>query len=144
MARDLEWEELYNYVKFEIFGYDKSISLSKYCILRLKGLRNGKFIANNKLSGDGNYTYKEILIVFKLTRGKTLNYLSNSLNFKDEQHKINGVMFIVENEINEIVLKLRSAKKQQDNVVNVEVVESNAEYVKRENKAISNKLKDLW
>ena len=145
MAKDLEWAELYDYVKYEIFGYEKNMSLSKYCVLRLKGLKNGKFMANNNSKGDGNYTFKEILIVFKLMKGKLKSYLSNDLNFKDEKHKINGVMFIVENELNEVVLKLRKAEKQTEKIETIDIVESDSEYVRRENNTnVSNKLKNLW
>ena len=40
-----DWDELYQYIKKDIFEYTDQ-ALPKYMILRLKGLVEGKFMAN--------------------------------------------------------------------------------------------------
>ena len=142
--QDKYWKELYFYVKKEILNYDDEIGLPKFAVLRLKGLTNGKFMANKKTDNNGKYTFKEILIVFKLLKGKIKSYLSDDTKFKDEQHRINGVIYIVEKEMNEIILKLRKNIQQQENVNRVEVSDKEVEYVKRDDVGVKNKLKNLW
>ena len=43
-----QWDKLYFYVHDVIMGYDEKTALDRYLVLRLKGLKEGKFIANNK------------------------------------------------------------------------------------------------
>ena len=43
-----QFNELYSYVHDVIMGYDEKTALDRYFVLRLKGLKEGKFIANNK------------------------------------------------------------------------------------------------
>ena len=90
MSKDLDWDALYNYVKLEILNYhDKK--MPKKMVLRLIGLKDGKFYANNKTKKEASYDYKLILLTFKLMKGTILNALQNT-NIKDEQHKINLIM----------------------------------------------------
>ena len=42
------WDDLYEYVKYNILKYDDNQALSSYMVLRLKGLLSGKFIENSK------------------------------------------------------------------------------------------------
>ena len=58
-----QWDELYSYVKV-LMGYDEKTALDRYFVLRLKGLKEGKFIANNKTKLYGEYTFQEILATF--------------------------------------------------------------------------------
>ena len=60
-----DWENLYNYVKSNIMGYDENQALSKNMVLRLKGLLTGKFIENKNIKDISNYSYKTILTTFK-------------------------------------------------------------------------------
>ena len=98
----LEWKELYQYVKKEIMLYDDNLRLSKYFILRLKGLSQGKFISNNKIESMGEYKFSEILLCFKIQKSNILNTLS-SMQFKNEEHKINTIMMLVEKNINDVI-----------------------------------------
>lgn len=140
----LEWEALYEYVKSNVLMYDSSLKFPKYLVLRLKGLATGKFMANKNQKPLANYSYKEILLTFKIAKSKIDGYLFDSSKFKNEEHKINGIMIIVEKEINDVVLRLRGAKKNEEKIERVEIIESDATYVIRPKKEISDRLKKLW
>lgn len=43
-----EWDDLYQYVKKEILGYEECQNLSPFQIRILKQLRNGEYIVRNK------------------------------------------------------------------------------------------------
>ena len=73
-----QFNELYSYVHDVIMGYDEKTALDRYFVLRLKGLKEGKFIANNKTKLYGEYTFQEILATFmycksEIVKGLTIN-----------------------------------------------------------------------
>lgn len=140
----LDWQDLFNYVKKEIMGYDDTIKFPKYLMLRLKGYATGKLIANSKQKNQASYSYKEILIVFKMLKGKIVSYIGDGAKFKDEQHKINAIMYIIEKEGNDIILKYRNAKKHSEKIDSIEVNVVESEYVPRERKKVQDRLKNLF
>lgn len=143
MAKDLDWDELYNYVKIEILNYtDKK--MPKDMILRLIGLKDGKFFANNNVKIEAKYDYKLILLTFKLMKGTILNYL-NSVEFKDERHKINCIMKIIESEINNVKDRIESKKKSEEKLLETDFshqVHEQSNYTKKSTQ--TGKLKNLW
>lgn len=143
MVKDLEWDELYQYVKIEILNYtDKK--MPKEMVLRLIGLKDGKFYANNKVKAEAKYDYKLILLTFKLMKGTILQCLS-SIEIKDERHKVNLIMKIIENEINNVKDRLEAKKKSEEKLLDTDLshqTHEQHEYTKRSNK--TDKLKELW
>jgi hypothetical protein len=120
-----EWMELYEYVRGEIMGYSKEISLNKYMVLRLKGLAEGRFTANTKLKPNANYSFKTILYTFKSCKLEILSaFKSNQTKFNGEQHKFNYCMVIVENNINDMVVRLHNASlaKEKAEVIQIDAV----------------------
>ena len=63
-----DWNELCEYVKKEILQYDDSLKFPKHLALRLKGLKDGKFMCNNNTQNLANYSFEEILLTFKIPR----------------------------------------------------------------------------
>ena len=63
-----QWDELYQYVKTEILHYDSNQSIPKNIILRLKGMQNGKLMANKKTQNNAEYSYEIILYTFKICK----------------------------------------------------------------------------
>lgn len=105
------WYDLCDYLHYNILGYTKDMKFPKFLAIRLKGLAEGNFIANKKTAPNASYTFKEILITSKLCSCKIKNYFTdNTTKIKDEKHKINLIMMFIEQEINDVVLRL---KKQQ-------------------------------
>ena len=158
LAIDLvEWNELYEYVFKEILGYEKGMKLPKYMILRLRGLRDGQFLSNKKTSQNADYSFKIILYTFK---AKKLDIIAicGKIEFKDEIHKFNTIMKVIENSINDIVLRINKVKDSNNNLDRVKIddlqliastplnTEENSETVtnnKPKNK-MAEKFKDLW
>lgn len=148
MAQDPEWVELYEYVREKIMGYDKTIKLPKYMVLRLQGLTKGQFLGNNKQQVNAKYDYKTILITFKFCRQTILQaFEKNKTAFADENHKFNYAMIIIDKEINNVVIRLRNSKKAEEKTINIELenqVHERANYKPKEVKKVNKKLEELW
>lgn len=139
-----EWEELYEYVRINIFGYDKTQMLPNEVTVRLLGLSRGKFMANNKNKNNSKYSYKVILNTFKFCSANIQRALRNN-NFKDEKHKFLYIAKIVENNINDVYMRMKNIEKAKEEVKNTTIEVSThvgAEYKPKEKK--KDKFSDLW
>jgi len=142
-----DWDELYQYIKLDIFEYDKSQKLPSYMVLRLKGLKEGKFMANKKTTSMADYEYQHILYTFKINKMK-IKQIVRSQDFKNEQHKFNTIMIIIEKEINDVVNRLKQVVKSEEKVENMKfenMTHEGAGYInKSKNKKLNNELEELW
>lgn len=147
MPQDQDWVALYEYVHDKVMGYDKTIKLSKQMVLRLKGMVTGQFIANKNQKQNAQYDFKTILITFKMCSPQILQgFEANKTAFKNEMHKFNYAMTIIDSNINDVVLRLKNAKKSEEKTENIKLdnqVHEGAEY-KTKNKKINDNLKELW
>ena len=138
-----DWENLYMYVK-NLLNYDENQSLPRGVVLRLKGLSNNKFMANNNIKDSANYSYKTILNTFKFCSPQIQKALRTN-NFKDEQHKVNYILKIVEPNINNVYIRMKNSERAKEEAKNT-VVENythvGAEYKPKEKK--KDKFSDLW
>ena len=89
----VEWDNLYQYVRFNILGYDKNQSLSKKMVLRLRGLSFNKYMDNNNIDDTANYSFAVILNTFKYCSVDIQNAIKTH-NFKDEEYKFNYTVYI--------------------------------------------------
>lgn len=137
-----EWDELYSYVKNDILKYDKNLRLPKYFILRLKGLSEGRFISCKYHESLGRYSFKNILLTFKLSKMELEKSLFNRSKFKDEQHMTNAIMYIIERKINDVVNRLKLKEKVERKKVELPSG-SKIEYKKKDGNKVANILKDL-
>lgn len=138
-----DWESLYYYVK-KIMGYDENQALSSAMVLRLKGLLTNKFIENNKIEASANYSYETILNAFKYS-SLDINKALRTNNFKDESHKFNYILKIVEKNINTVYVRMRNAEKAKEEAKNTTIevpIHTGAEFKPRENK--KDKFTNLW
>lgn len=145
-----EWEDwctLYEYVKKEILKYDDNMKLPQFMVLRLRGLSKGQFMANKRQKPYAHYSYNVILLTFKACKQDILKYTSQKI-FKDEQHKFNYIMVIIENNINDIVLRLKNRQRQQENIatINTAILQRDnvATYQRKTEDVNNDRLKDLW
>src|SRR5690606_34499201 len=109
-----KWDELYQYVKNEVFNYEKNMSLSRHLTGRLQGMRNGQygFRRNKKVTlSDEGYPYEVILMTFKYKKVDILNAIFDSSKFTDEKHKEDYVMAIISNSINDVYLKMKQREQ---------------------------------
>jgi len=144
-----DWLELANYVFKEILQYETGVKFPRYLALRLKGLHKGTFMANKKQKPQANYDYKIILLTCKFCKYSILQYLGPSRDkIKDERHLINTIMSFVENEINNVVLRLKNSKKAEEKTIHIELenqIHEGAEYTaKSKDKNIDKELEELW
>lgn len=140
-----EWNDLYDYVKKDILKYDEKLALPKNLVLRLKGLKNGKFIANKNTKALGDYSFKIILMTFKINKYEIVNALSDKSKFKDESHMINYLMSIVEKKINDTYSRLNRLEQSQEKGEHLEITESEnkAEYKQKTKEIKNSRLKEL-
>lgn len=145
MAKNQDWIDLCKYVKKELLQYDDSIKFPKYLALRLKGLSEGKFIANNNTKPKAKYSFKTILLTCMIIKPKVLNYFkNNTAKIKDENHKINLIMMFIEQEINNVVIKIEERERTKKELDKLNIPDYKpTEYKKHSNKENKN-LKDLW
>jgi len=140
------FDELYQYIKKDIFEYTNQ-SLPKYMILRLKGLSEGKFMANNRIKSMAKYEYKQILYTFKINKMK-LKEIVKSSKFQNEQHKFNTIMLIIEKDINDVVNRLQRKVKSEEKIEKIDltnITHEGAEYKNKINdKKVNGELKELW
>lgn len=140
-----DWENLYFYVK-SLLGYDENQALSSTMVLRLKGLLTNKFIENNNIASTANYSYETILNTFKFCSPDIQKALRTN-NFKDESHRFNYVLKIVEKNINTVYMRMKSVKKTKEEAENTTIDTANhtgAEYQRKTKEVNSKLLNDLW
>lgn len=142
-----EWLELCEYVKREILEYDENMKFPKYLALKLQGLKRGQHIANNNIELHAGYDDKTLLYAFKLYKQYIVTYLhENKKRIKNEQHKINLIIKMIEPKLNDVYLRLQQieqlkSKAAQASFENQSNVSAN--YVKQ-TKEVHTKLKNLF
>lgn len=140
----LDWDSLYQYVK-GIMNYDSDQALSNYMVLRLKGLSTNKFIENNNIKNTANYSFNTILNTFKFCSIDIQNALT-TMEFKDETHKFNVILKIVEKKINDVHMRMKAAKKTKEDAKSIDMSHT-VDYVntfKSKEKKINSRLNELW
>ena len=138
-----DWENLYYYVK-NLLGYDENQALSSTMVLRLKGLLTNKFIENNNIASTANYSYEIILNTFKFS-SLDIQKALRSNNFKDEMHRFNYLLKIVEKNINTVYVKMKNLEKAKEEAKNTMVemsTHTGAEFKPKANK--TDKFSNLW
>ena len=139
-----DWDNLYTYVKKNIMGYDNDQALSNAMVLRLKGLLTNKFMENNNIESTANYSYETVLNAFKYSSFDIQKALRTN-NFKDEKHKFNYILKIVEQNINTVYIKMKNVEKAKEEAKNMTIeapIHEGAEFKPREKK--KDKFTDLW
>ncbi len=139
-----DWDNLYTYVKKNIMGYDDNQALSNAMVLRLKGLLTNKFMENNNIESTANYSYETVLNAFKYSSFDIQKALRAN-NFKDEKHKFNYILKIVEQNINTVYVKMKNVEKAKEEAKNMTIeapIHEGAEFKPREKK--KDKFTDLW
>ena len=139
-----KFQELCNYVKKEIMGYDENQKLSPYICLRLRGMKDGKFIANKVTTSMAHYSYEIILLTFKYIKHHGLDNLLSTKTFNSEQHKFNYIMKIVSNNINTVYNKVKKVKEEQHRADNIEAVELPNYKNQYEQKKVNKDLEKFW
>lgn len=139
-----KFRELCDYVKTDIMKYDSNQKLSKNMILRLRGLKDGKYMANKNIPSLANYSYEVILLTFKYVKHHNLDYILSTKRFATEEQKFNYIMAIVANNINTIYNKVKQIKEEQNRAVEIQVDDLPNYENKYETKKVDDKLEEFW
>ena len=143
-----DWLELCNYVKTKLLQYSNNMKFPKSLALRLKGLSEGKFMANKYILPQAKYSFKTILITCKICQPKITKYLQfNSGKIKDENHKINFIMKVLEEEINDVYLRIQAKQRSEKKIQNIDLSNHNSEtanYISKSKTDIDTTLEKLW
>lgn len=141
-----QWNELYQYVKKEILQYDDNQKIPDNLVLRLKGLSTGKLIENKSIEDKAKYSFEIVLFTFKLCKTSIISAIKNK-DFQNEMGKFIYICAIIENNINDVYLRVTNAKKSQEKTesINVENLNHNgAEYQSKTKDKVNEKFNDLW
>ena len=106
---EVKWfKELFEHVK-GVLGYSDGQIMPSYLITRLQDLRNGTMLergtGRTSRSKEG-YQYEVILDTF-LTHSDKIEWCFKNKTFKTEKNKINYMMAIIENNINDNYIYFR-------------------------------------
>ena len=140
----IAWDELYTYVKKNVMRYDDDQALSNAMVLRLKGLLTNKFMENGNIASTANYSYETILNAFKYS-SLDINKALRTNNFRDESHKFNYILKIVEKNINTVYVRMKNAEKAREEAKHMAIeapTHTGAEFKPKEKK--KDKFTDLW
>lgn len=141
-----QWSNLYYYVKNEILMYDESQSIPSSLVMRLKGLLHGKYYDNNKTPHRADYTYETVLYTFQICKPAIMSGLSRK-SFDNESARFNYICKIVENNLNDVYLRIKRAKKSEENIQNMDtdiLTHSGSKYQKKTEELKNTRLNDLW
>ena len=110
-------------------------------------MKINKFIENYNIPDTANYPYQVVLNTFKFCTPDIQKCLASN-SFRDEMHKFNYVIKIVESNLNTVYIRMKNAKKAEEEVKNHDMSDA-ANYVNtfkvRDNDSKkSNKYDDLW
>jgi hypothetical protein len=117
-----DWDAVYQYFRKDILGLNDSIPLDQHTIKRLLGLRLGTYYpqGNNTRILKRGYDFPTILLTLKVVKAKVIPYL-NRTQFKNNKHKIDGIMRFVTGEINDVAKRLEATKKAEEKLHKIEV-----------------------
>jgi hypothetical protein len=142
-----DWYDLCDYIKYEILEYSPEMKIPQTLALRLKGLAQGNFMVNKYIKPNASYTYEQILIACKVCKLKIKDYFSkNSAKINGETHKINLIMKFLEQEINDVVLKIQQKEQIDTEILRMSFenhTEDKADY-KTETTNVKDKFDELW
>lgn len=142
---NLDWEELFEYVRQDIMGHMPWEPLPRNAPIRLRGLAYNKAYDTREYEDEANYPWSLILIVFKYCKPKIMRGFQNN-TFENEMKKLSYACAIVENNISSVNMKLKQAEKNKEKINNMDmssVEHDGASYQKKTGKS-SKKFDDLW
>ena len=76
-------------------------------------MSTGKLIENRAIEDKAEYSYEIILYTFKLYKSNILSAIKTK-DFKNEMSKFLYICAIIENNINDVYLRIVNAKKSQE------------------------------
>lgn len=141
-----EFNALYEYVRTDIFKFDKNQSLPSSIVLGLKGLKSGKAVENKNVKSTANYSFKVILYTFKKCKPR-IEYAIRTKDFDSEIKAFRYITKIVEGELNSVYKEFKNAEKTSEkaSIVNVSPLDTtDASYVTKSKRNKNKTIEGLW
>lgn len=124
-----DFRKLCDYIKKEILNYGDDKSFPSFMAQRLKALSCGVYLLKGKESDYKTiYSYKVILVAFVMYK-REIDEALFSQHFKNEQHKINYIMKIVERNMNNVVDMIKNranSKEKLEKSISKDIEEQNS------------------
>lgn len=120
------WEKCYEKFK-EVMGVKKANGLDEHSVMRLLGLRNGKYYPNgNTRILKRGYDF-DVIYYTLLYCTNSIQYAFSTMSFSDQKHKTDYAMKIIFNNVNYISEQVESKNRAERKLRNVSV-EDKTEY----------------
>ncbi len=110
-------KKLFDYA-FNLLGYKSGQKIGRTMALRIERLRTGQSTGGKDTKP---YDYKMIYYTFVLKAPQIRQSLA-TVTFKDEQHKLNYIMVIVENNINDVYTSIQQKKLADEEIKNKTII----------------------
>jgi len=139
------WRKIFLFVEKDILHYDNNQRLQKQAVLRLKGLQNGKVIANNKTKDNGEYPLEVVYGAIVLSKDGYLKFSENK-DFKTESNAVAYLCAIAASKLN-MVYDAWKTKKHTEEITKKIIYDEKhigAKYKPKASRYISETSKDLW
>ena len=139
------WTKIYNFVEKEILDYDDNQHMQKAAVLRLRGLPNGKVMANNKVPDNGDYPLEVVYGAILLSKNAFREANRNKL-FDNESMKVAYFCAIVRGQLNTVYKKWKENKLQKKVIKAIQAEEKHegAEYKPKPRKTVANVSGSFW
>lgn len=122
-----DWEKCYEYAK-ELLNIGVGQNLDSHCTNRILGTRTGSYYPNgtNVRGLKRGYSFEVILTAMKFSSVQ-IRHAFDTMQFKDQKHKIDYMMKIVTNNINFVNSKVENKKRAESKLDTVVVSMPNAD-----------------
>lgn len=113
-AENSDWDKVYKYFQKDILGLSDGAQLSPHATERLLGLRVGRYkpnASNTRVLKSG-YSFATILYTMKYSK-RSIDRALNTVEFKDDQHRVDYLMKIIQNNINFIQTRMDKLAEQE-------------------------------
>ena len=145
VKENIAWDNLYQYVRKEIFQYAPKQPLSSGQILILKSFRAGEMIRNGTVIpiNDEGFSYETILITFKLLKNQILKSIEKK-NFESELGKTKYIAAIVSNHIMDVHKRIQYKKQQVDKIEEIKIEVKDSNFQSSSNQNNKKLFDDMW
>lgn len=142
LAENSEWGKCYAAFR-TVMGIKESRPLSKHAVLRLRGLRIGKYYpkGENVKNIKRGYTYEEIRLTILYCTPSIRQALGKNSDWKNGDHQVNYVMTIIANNINFIAERVEKKKETEKKLESIPDEIMEVEYKPFKNKVDKGRVK---
>jgi len=145
VKENIAWNNLYQYVRKEIFQYTPKQPLSSGQILILKSFRAGEMIRNGTVISinDEGFSYETILITFKLLKNQILKSIEKK-TFETELGKTKYIAAIISNNIMDVHKRIQYKKQQSEQIEEVKIEVKDSNFQSSSKQKNSKLFDDMW